>query len=150
VDVISVFIASTLSRPTIWSNTHSLLLIDSFTMKYVVPRQWDAMASWVTYFRATVPGWPVPCSCQPSWCNDVSSYQCTPGHTHATERNQVANRNKPGFVSEQMIRAGVILHQKHVLIGLKFWKLYQSRFFIVEIGTDTGWNNGKLYQSWFW
>jgi hypothetical protein len=40
--------------------------------------------------------------------------------------NQVANRNKPGFVSEQMIRTGVIPHQKHVLIGLEFWKLYQS------------------------
>jgi hypothetical protein len=25
--------------------------------------------------------------------------------------------------------------------------LYRSRFFIVEIGTDTGRNNGKLYQS---
>jgi hypothetical protein len=31
-----------------------------------------------------------------------------------------------------MIRTGVILHQKHVLIGLEFWKLYQARFFCIS------------------
>jgi hypothetical protein len=31
-----------------------------------------------------------------------------------------------------MIREGVILHQKHVLIGQEFWKLYQARFFCIS------------------
>jgi hypothetical protein len=52
-----------------------------------------------------------------------------------TQQNEIkywANRNKLGFVSEQMIHTGVILHQKHVLIGLEFWKLYQARFFYIS------------------
>jgi hypothetical protein len=90
------------------------------------------MTSWVMHFWATVPGWPVTSWRQASWRNDVRSYQCTPGHAHATEQNQVANRNKPGFVSVQPIRTGVMLHQKHEFIGLEFWMLHQARYFCIS------------------
>jgi hypothetical protein len=73
------------SRDQLWLNTHSLLL--SFTMNDVVPRQWDAMASWETYFRATVPGWPVPSRRQASWYNNAAAtnaLQATP-----TQQNEI-------------------------------------------------------------
>jgi hypothetical protein len=44
-----------------------------------------------------------------------------------------------------MIRAGVILHQKHVLIGLEFWKLYQARFLCIS--TDISLLKSGLIQD---